>query len=72
VTGHAGAIQTVYDQRNAIVHGRTPEGGRPTTQELDERRAPLFEFVLDLLAADAFTRAADDADDERQDERMPS
>ena len=45
-------FKTVYDQRNAIVHGSTPEGGRPTTQELDERRAPLFEFVLDLLAAD--------------------
>ena len=45
-------FKTVYDQRNAIVHGRTPEGGRPTTQELDERRAPLFEFVVDLLAAD--------------------
>lgn len=45
-------FKTVYNQRNAIVHGRTPEGGRPTTQELDERRASLFEFVLDLLAAD--------------------
>lgn len=45
-------FKTVYDQRNAIVHGRTPEERRPTTQELDERRPPLFEFVLDLLAAD--------------------
>jgi hypothetical protein len=45
-------FKTVYDQRNAIVHGRTPEDGRPTTQQLVERRASLFAFVLDLLAAD--------------------
>ncbi|MFV8320307.1 hypothetical protein [Mycobacterium sp. 23] len=44
--------RAVYDQRNAIVHGRTPEKGRPTKQELNERQAPLFQFVLDLLAAD--------------------
>lgn len=44
--------RAVYDQRNAIVHGRTPEEGRPTGQELNERQAPLFQFVLDLLAAD--------------------
>lgn len=41
-----------YGQRNSIVHGRTSEKGRPTRKELDERREPLFRFVLDLLAAD--------------------
>jgi hypothetical protein len=42
-----------YTQRNSIVHGRTPQEGRPTRDELQARLPTLFRFVLDLLAADS-------------------
>jgi hypothetical protein len=47
-------FKSVYDQRNAIVHGHSPppDGDRPSGEELVARRAVLFEFVLDILAAD--------------------
>lgn len=48
-------FKTAYVQRNRIVHGYTPERGRPTKDELIDRNPALFEFVLDLVDADLGT-----------------
>ena len=54
-------FNTVYNQRNKIVHGYTTEAGRPTRDELINRKLALINFVLDLLDADRGQYASDAA-----------
>jgi hypothetical protein len=61
-------FKTVYVQRNKIVHGATTEHGRPTRDELINRRLPLSYFVLDLLDADPGQDASDAADEPSDDD----
>jgi hypothetical protein len=61
-------FKTVYRQRNRIVHGYTTEAGRPTRDELINRRLALFDFVLHLLDADPGQDANDAADEPSADD----